>query len=1336
MENNKKVLFVILLIAIMSMIVYSPITHSEDDSSIIYVATGLADAWYNETNVRTIFEGITNVTDGGTIYIWDGTYTENVTVNKSVTIIGNSSSTTFIRGTDAGSYTKAICITADNVNISGLNITGADYVIYSDESCNSIRIENCEINDTGVESSGYSALQIANCENILISNTSMFANHSRLIYFAGSGTINITNVTCTQREEVYDTEILIDEFDSMNISNSAFYKYELNVYCVSEGNVTLYNNTFLVPDSFTISYVNNVTIVYNNFSSTNEDYSYIYMVCRDNVICYNNTLNRTDIWVANEGTIEYAPENILIENNTFTYSGIMMTNTGPYETVSIYNNTINGTEIVFIKDTDTYSLQDNDSVRQVLAFNVTNFTLDNITFQSPGLGAPYVTVAQCENVVVSNITNVSINYYYFYLSLNTSNITIQNVDLDEVEAPIYVYLNDGGTIIVDNVTATGEIETFFIIEYSGNSNIMFSNISIDDLSSSFFDAESCEEIPYISFDNITVNGGYDFLYDDIVGETINVVLKNSYLENMEYIFDYEDDEDYKNISLDIENTYIDTISGYFLYGYANISDSRFSNLTVNMYADEDPIMDFLIATNFTIENSSFTYSEGYSNNFINIKEFGSNIIIDNCTILNDDGSSFNYCDNLTIQNCVFDCLGDGIDISDSQNIVIKNNTLNYYCTLEYCENVLVSYNNFIGDSSYSAIDIYSCLSAIVEYNNISLVEEGIEIWAYEVTEFIVRNNNISNVIYGIIFWDCTEGGQSVASIHNNTISNFTYGIYMDGYSEGYFDDEVIIKHNNITSTSIVSHLGDENQFYHYRNHFYVPTSGDMTYDDALAEAESLGGYLCEIIDTDENEWLLDTFGSDVSFGYKFSGMDWLWEHETDFFPTGYTNWADGEPNLDGSYVFMNEDGYWEDTNDDYTAYIIEIEPPTGILLYIIDTGSFPTVEYNNISGGVGIDVGFCDSFVLQYNNFSDCNNGIYSFVCDEASILNNTINNSEVGVSSFCCEDTVIRDNIINGSIGIEFGDGGSDQLIEYNNLTGGYSYYSEPQPWFDSDWLYRKEIVFSCSQVSDDLENFPVLINITDTDLQSKALSNGSDILFTDSTGAIQFNHEIEYYNDTTGQLVAWVNVTEISSWEDTVIYMYYGNSESGNQQNVEGVWDSNYVMVHHMGDISTSSINDSTSNSYDGIKKGANQPNMITGMFGEAQDFDGSDDYVNLSTYAGVAQYEQNNQRTISFWFKGTRKDCSFCGDRYGAYTTSHGEHFGGSLTGTVTMSLEAVADEGICAYTPSVYNNDIWLYITYTYTGGSTANNMNFYIDSILSGKSIYKSSLESNDDVSSN
>ena len=120
-------------------------------------------------------------------------------------------------------------------------------------------------------------------------------------------------------------------------------------------------------------------------------------------------------------------------------------------------------------------------------------------------------------------------------------------------------------------------------------------------------------------------------------------------------------------------------------------------------------------------------------------------------------------------------------------------------------------------------------------------------------------------------------------------------------------------------------------------------------------------------------------------------------------------------------------------------------------------------------------------------------------------------------------------------------------------------------ESWFGTDWQFRKPITIDSTKVIGDLDDFPVLVSITDPDLAASARADGFDIAFTGSNGSTKLDHEIEKYDGGTGELVAWVRV-RLSASQDKNIYMYYGNATAGDQQNVTGVWNASYMSVHHM--------------------------------------------------------------------------------------------------------------------------------------------------------------------------
>ena len=179
---------------------------------------------------------------------------------------------------------------------------------------------------------------------------------------------------------------------------------------------------------------------------------------------------------------------------------------------------------------------------------------------------------------------------------------------------------------------------------------------------------------------------------------------------------------------------------------------------------------------------------------------------------------------------------------------------------------------------------------------------------------------------------------------------------------------------------------------------------------------------------------------------------------------------------------------------------------------------------------------------------------------------------------------------------------------VNYEKLGEDPTYETQADVWYNSDWTYRKSITLDSSQIPSTQDNFPMCINIVDTNLRDNALNNGSDILFTNQTGT-KLNHEIELFNGSSGQLVAWVNVTSLVHDASTVLYMYYGNAGSGPQENVEDTWDSNFVMVHHFNSTNIGSTLDSTSNNNDGNAIQGDPSFTQSGVVGYSVYYDGND-------------------------------------------------------------------------------------------------------------------------------
>jgi len=76
-------------------------------------------------NYTKIQEAINNSTYGDIIYISNGTYYENIIVDKSIKLIGENKTNTIIDGSKGGENKTILKITAENVKISGFTIQNA-----------------------------------------------------------------------------------------------------------------------------------------------------------------------------------------------------------------------------------------------------------------------------------------------------------------------------------------------------------------------------------------------------------------------------------------------------------------------------------------------------------------------------------------------------------------------------------------------------------------------------------------------------------------------------------------------------------------------------------------------------------------------------------------------------------------------------------------------------------------------------------------------------------------------------------------------------------------------------------------------------------------------------------------------------------------------------------------------------------------------------------------------------------------------------------------------------------------------------------------------------------
>lgn len=288
---------------------------------------------------------------------------------------------------------------------------------------------------------------------------------------------------------------------------------------------------------------------------------------------------------------------------------------------------------------------------------------------------------------------------------------------------------------------------------------------------------------------------------------------------------------------------------------------------------------------------------------------------------------------------------------------------------------------------------------------------------------------------------------------------------------------------------------------------------------------------------------------------------------------------------------------------------------------------------------------------------------------------------------------------------------------------------------WYSSGgtWGYRKQITVDPEKVSgsSNLTDFPMLFKVTDLDLKHTAHGgkmgkiDATDLLFTSSDGSTKLSHEIEYYASTTGEIIAWVKVPTLYTAQETVIYVYFGNSGSSDQQDRTNVWDSNYKSVWHMANGTTLSGSDSTSNSNNlsfgpstvgstGVTPTATSTKIDGGAY-----FDVINQYRGGVATSTSALGLSTGARTVSGWFNpkqflGTDTNSAFLVWQASGGNDSFGIFYNDA--GVLKFQISnTVAVSGQIGNTTLSANT--WYYITATWNGSNAYLYVNGTQDSTI-------------------